>query len=278
MQTFYSKLQAGWDQKKFVCVGLDPDMKKFPDMFDRSRPIGSIIRFNMEIIDACKDIALAFKPQSSFYEAYGSAGLVALEETAAYLKFAAPSAVRILDAKRGDIGSTNEGYVSAIFDRMDFDAVTLHPTLGMEATKPFLDRKDKGCIILCRTSNPGAGEFQDLVLDRPGVPYLWEHVARQVAEEWNYNNNCALVVGATYPDETKKIREIAPNVPFLQPGFGAQGGEVATAVRNGRNASGGIICNSSRGIIFASKGSDYAEKSRQAALLFDGEIRATFAA
>jgi orotidine-5'-phosphate decarboxylase len=252
-------------------------------MFDRSRPIGSIIRFNMAIIDATKDIALAFKPQSSFYEAYGSAGAIALEETAAYLKFAAPNAVRILDAKRGDIGSTNEGYVSAIFDHMDFDAVTLHPTLGMEATKPFLDRKDKGCIILCRTSNPGAGEFQDVYVSisdsgREHQGPLYERFAVAVAHDWNYNNNCAIVVGSTYPRETKRIREIAPGLPFLMPGFGAQGGEVAIAVQNGCNAKGGMICNSSRGIIYASQGADYAEAARKAAQKFDAEIRDALAA
>lgn len=161
-----------------------------------------------------------------------------------------PGIVTILDAKRGDIGSTNEGYVSSIFDWFGFDAVTLHPYLGKEALAPFLERKEKGSIILCRTSNPGAGEFQDLVTES-GTPF-WQVVAERIRDDWNTNGNCLLVVGATYPKELRMIRSLAPDMIFLVPGVGTQGGDVREVVESGINADGmGIMINSSRNIIFS---------------------------
>lgn len=282
MNTFYSKLQAGWDQGKFVCVGLDPDPAKFPVHLDRQSH-SDIFSFNKAIIDATKDVAFAYKPQASYYEAFGSKGVAKLERTIEYIRSVAPNAVTILDAKRADIDSTNAGYVRSIFDHMGFDAVTLHPYLGERAMMPFLERADKGCIILCRTSNPGAAEFQDLLVDSPhaksGKEKMYRVVARNVAANWNkHSSNCAIVVGATYPDETKEIRDLVPELPFLMPGFGAQGGDESVAVPLGRTLRGGMICNSARGIIYAGSGEDFADKARAAAQTFDKKIRTALAA
>ena len=172
-----------------------------------------------------------------------------MKKTMEYLQSEYPSICTILDAKRGDIGNTNGGYISSIFDWLGFDAVTLHPYMGRESLQPFLDRADKTSIILCRTSNPGSGEFQDLLLD--GVP-LWLHVAQSVAREWNAHCNCMLVVGATYPDEMKRIREAVGDMTFLVPGVGAQGGDVKAVVEVGQTQDGlGLIIAASRSIIFA---------------------------
>jgi len=185
----------------------------------------------------------------AFYEARGEAGLAALAKTIDYLRAEFPDILTICDAKRADIGSTNQGYVEAIFDRLGFDAVTLNPYLGREALEPFLARADKGCILLCRTSNPGAGELQDLMVD--GKP-LWQIVAERVRDHWNTRGNCMLVAGATYPGELRQIRAIAGDMPLLVPGIGAQGGDVEQTARAGQTPDGrGMIINSSRGIIFA---------------------------
>ena len=216
--------------------------------------------FNKRIIDQTAQFAAAFKPNIAFYEAYGEQGLKELKLTMEYLQKNYPDIFTICDAKRADIGSTNEGYVKAIFDYFGFDAMTLHPYLGAEALEPFLSRKDKASIILCRTSNPGAGELQDLQSD--GKP-LWQIVAEKISKEWNKNNNCMLVVGATYPVELKKIREIAGDMTFLVPGVGAQGGSVKEAVQAGINSKGkGMIINSARGIIFAADPAAEAKKLR----------------
>jgi len=228
-------------------VGLDPVE---PGQFE----------FNKRIIDQTAQFAAAFKPNIAFYEAYGEQGLKELKLTMEYLQKNYPDIFTICDAKRADIGSTNEGYVKAIFDYFGFDAMTLHPYLGAEALEPFLSRKDKASIILCRTSNPGAGELQDLQSD--GKP-LWQIVAEKISKEWNKNNNCMLVVGATYPVELKKIREIAGDMTFLVPGVGAQGGSVKEAVQAGINSKGkGMIINSARGIIFAADPAAEAKKLR----------------
>lgn len=242
-----------------VCVGLDSDVGKLPKhLRGQTNPV---FAFNKAIVDATHDLVCAYKPNSAFYEGLGEQGLQELQMTCDYIRQTYPEIVLILDAKRADIGSTNEGYVKYAFDWLGADAITLHPYLGKEALKPFLDRKDKGCIILCRTSNPGAGEFQDLVVD--GEP-LYLRVARNIAIKWNLNKNCMLVVGATYPEELAKVREIAPDMTFLVPGIGAQGGDVEKTVKAGLNAKkSGMIINSSRGIIFVSNGSDFAEKARE---------------
>jgi orotidine-5'-phosphate decarboxylase len=233
--------------KTLLCVGLDSDLRKIPSSFLNS-PTPQF-DFNRSIIEQTHDLVSAYKPNLAFYEARGEAGLHELKLTLDYLHDQHPDIFTIADAKRADIGNTNLGYATAIFDWLGFDAVTLHPYLGQEALQPFLDRQDKTSIILCRTSNPGAGEFQDLVIDDHP---LWYHVAQKVAQEWNTNGNCMLVVGATYPAEMQRIRTLVGEMTFLVPGIGAQGGDVKKAVRAGRNSAGlGLIINSARDIIFA---------------------------
>ena len=261
---FYQKLDGIIQkQNSLVCVGLDSEISKIPAHLQSDKT--PQFTFNKAIIDATHDLVCAYKPNSAFYEARGVDGIAELKMTCDYIRQSHPEIVLILDAKRADIGSTNEGYVTYAFDWLGADAITLHPYLGKEALKPFLDRKDKGCIILCRTSNPGAGEFQDLKLDSGNQAIeLYQRVAEKVAKDWNYNGNCGLVVGATYPEELEIVRRIANDLPFLIPGIGAQGGDIEKTVKagvdeNGRNA----IINSSRGIIFASSGQDFLERARE---------------
>lgn len=235
-----------------VCVGLDSDFSKLPEVIKQLE--NPQFEFNKKIIDFTHDLVCAYKPNSAFYEALGNRGVAQLKMTCDYIQTTYPEIPIIIDAKRADIGNTNEGYVKYIFDYLQADAVTLQPYLGGEAIKPFLDRSDKGIIILCRTSNPGAGEFQDLVITsetKQSQP-LYKIVAKNVVEKWNANNNCLLVVGATYPQELEDVRKIAGDMTFLVPGIGAQGGEVEAAVKAGLNSKKkGMIINSSRGIIFA---------------------------
>lgn len=270
MTDFLQKLEQKWKEKKFVCVGLDPDFEKLPSSIKSAQKGESVFQFNKAVIDATADIVCAFKPQSAFYEVLNSDGWIALEKTVEYIHQKYPDVPVIMDAKRGDIGTTNQGYIEAFFTRMSCDAITLHPYLGSEALRPFLDLKDKGIIILVRTSNPGSGEFQDLLVD--GKP-LYQVVAARIAKEWNKNNNCAVVVGATYPEELKAVREIIGEMPILIPGIGAQGGDLEAAVKNGLNSKGGgIIISSSRGIIYASSGDDFAQAARQATLKLNQDI------
>jgi orotidine-5'-phosphate decarboxylase len=251
-----------------VCVGLDGDYNKLPEHL-KSLP-DPLFAFNKAIIDATADLVCSYKPNSAFYEAHGEDGMRQLKQTADYIHENYPDIPVILDAKRADIGNTNNGYVQFIFDYLGMDAVTLHPYLGSEALEPFLSRTDKGSIILCRTSNPGAAEFQDLISD--GQP-LYEHVARAVSSTWNKNDNCLLVVGATYPEEMKKIRSIAPNILFLVPGVGAQGGDVKAIMDNGIDSlNQGMIISSSRGIIYASSGTNFAEAARSETTKLKDEI------
>lgn len=234
MQTFRQKLEKIVKKNdSLLCVGLDQSS------FD----------FNKKIIDQTFDLVCAYKPNSAFYEAEGAKGIEELKKTCDYLKKNHPEIVIILDAKRADIGSTNEGYVKYAFDYLGVDAITLHPYLGSEAIKPFLERVDKSCIILVRTSNPGAGEFQDL---KVGKKPLYQVVAEKVSKDWNKNDNCLMVTGATYPKELSEIRKLAPKTTFLVPGVGAQGGDLEATLRAGLTKKGdGLIINSSRGIIFA---------------------------
>jgi len=247
-----------------LCVGLDSDFEKLPEKFKAME--NPQFEFNKYIIEETHEFAAVYKPNSAFYEARGDKGLQELKMTMDYLREKHPDIFTILDAKRGDIGNTNNGYVASIFDWLGFDAVTLHPYLGKEALLPFLERKDKGCIILCRTSNPGATEIQDLYIQGSifnpfrGIA-LWRVMAEKVSKEWNENNNCMLVVGATYPDEMKKIREITGDMTFLVPGIGAQGGDLQAVMKAGLNSEGlGLIINSSRGIIFSENPKAEAEK------------------
>jgi orotidine-5'-phosphate decarboxylase len=257
---FVEMLENKWNEGKFVCVGLDSDYAKLPETIRAYWDIGNaIFEFNKGIVDATQDLVGAYKPNSAFYEAYGQSGISALRDTISYIKSVAPDVPVILDAKRADIGNTNDGYVKFAFDECRADAITVHPYLGREAMKPFLDRGDKGVIVLARTSNPGASEFQDF---GEGTK-LYERVAQNVSDEWNYNGNCGLVVGATYPGELQRVREIAPNLPILIPGIGAQGGDLERTLEFGKDSKNqGMIINSSRGIIFASKGEDFAEAAR----------------
>ena len=246
-----------------LCVGLDADFNKIPERFLKME--FPQFEFNKWIIGETNGYAVAYKPNSAFYEARGDQGIKELKMTMDYLIKNYPDIFTILDAKRADIGNTNNGYVTSIFDWLGFDAMTLHPYLGKEALVPFLERKDKGCIILCKTSNSGAGEFQDLEVADPSTSLrarpLWQVIAEKVSKNWNKNNNCMLVVGATYPEAIKKIREIAGDMTILVPGIGAQGGDLKSVIKAGLNSKGlGLIINSSRDIIFSDNPKKEAQK------------------
>jgi orotidine-5'-phosphate decarboxylase len=258
--SFGEKLAASWKaMNSLVCVGLDPEPKKFPDRF-REAP-GGIFEFNKAIVDATRDLVCAYKPQFAHYAAYAAENQ--LEHTIDYIKATAPNAIVILDSKRGDIGSTAEQYAHEAFERYGADAVTVNPYLGRDSVEPFLKHDDKGVIILCRTSNPGAKDFQDLDV---GGKKLFQVVAERVSKEWNVAGNCMLVVGATYPDELADIRSRVGDLPFLVPGVGAQGGDVAKVMAKGKTAAGtGLVISSSRAILYASSGADFAEAARKAA-------------
>lgn len=240
----------------FVCVGLDSDLEKIPHHFLKKND--PIFEFNKAIILATNDLVCAYKLNIAFYEASGSKGLKSLKKSIDYLKKKHPQIPIIVDAKRGDIDNTNLGYIKLIFDYLNADAVTLHPYLGKESLLPFLSLKDKFFFILCRTSNPGAGEFQDLKVKGEK---LYQYVARRVSQNWNKNQNCGLVTGATYPQELKIIRQIVGQMPLLIPGIGQQGGDLKNSVRG---ASGGpFLINSSRGIIFADKTRHFDRRARE---------------
>jgi len=253
-------LQASRTNRSLLCVGLDPD----PDLM----PAVDVFQFNREIVDATSDLVCAYKPNLAFYEALGIEGLRALEKTIAYI----PKSIPIIgDAKRGDVGSTARAYARALFDTFGFDAATVNPYLGYDSIEPFIEYKEKGVFILCRTSNVGSVHFQALLLSETGVP-LFEVVAHR-AREWNTYGNIGLVVGATYPEELRRVRQLCPDIPLLIPGIGAQGGDLANAVRYGVDAQGQkAIISSSRQIIYASKGKDFAMAARAAALKLRDEI------
>lgn len=246
-----------------VCVGLDSNMDRLPDAYKQQEY--PQFAFNKYIIQQTHPYVSAYKPNIAFYESRGVQGWQELKMTLDYLRSEHPEILTICDAKRGDIGSTSEQYATAIFDQLGFDAVTLQPYLGQDALQPFLDRADKGCIILCRTSNPGSGEFQDLTIKKRSGKKLWQIIAEKVRDDWNTNNNCMLVVGATYPDELKSVRDLIGDMTLLVPGIGAQGGDIKDTVRAGMNHDGlGLIINSSRGIIFADDPSEAARSLRDA--------------
>jgi orotidine-5'-phosphate decarboxylase len=259
---------------RHLAVGLDPVPERIPQSVAPGAPAAErVVEFSRQIVEATADLAAAYKPNAAFYEALGEDGFHVLEETVATIRQRAPRAAVILDAKRADIGSTNAGYVAAAFEELGADAITVHPYLGGEALAPFLAREDKLVFVLARTSNPGAGEFQDLLTD--GLP-LYRYVARAVANDWNAAGNCGLVVGATYPAEMRAIRkDVPPPMPILIPGVGAQGGDVAAVVAANREAgSNAFLINAARSILYASDGKDFAEAARTAAQALDAEIRA----
>jgi orotidine-5'-phosphate decarboxylase len=267
---FADKLTEAWKQtNSLVCVGLDPEPRKLPDAF-RDAP-GGIYQFNKAIIDATRDLVCAYKPQFAHYAAHSAENQ--LEHTIDYIKSTCPNAIVILDSKRGDIGSTAEQYALEAFERYGADAVTVNPYLGRDSVEPFLKHADKGVIILCRTSNPGAKDFQDL---KVGTDHkLFQHVAETVAKEWNSAGNCMLVVGATYPDELADIRKRVGDLPFLVPGVGAQGGDVAKVMAAGKTGAGtGLVISSSRAILYASSGENFAEAARKAATELRDSINA----
>ncbi|MCD9030543.1 orotidine-5'-phosphate decarboxylase [Luteimonas sp. Y-2-2-4F] len=263
--SFVPALRARWrDADTLVCVGLDPEPAKFPARF--AGDPDAVFAFCRDIADATAAYACAFKPQIAHFAALGAED--ALERLIAHLHAAHPGIPVILDAKRGDIGSTARHYAAEAFDRYGADAVTANPYLGRDSLEPFLERADRGVVILCRTSNPGAGDLQDLIVSddgRGGRP-LYQRVAERVAGDWNGHGNCALVVGATWPEQLREVRAIVGELPLLVPGVGAQGGDAEAVVRNARSADGtGLMVSSSRAILYASAGDDYAEAAAAAA-------------
>ncbi len=273
-RNFRQMLEAQWAKGNFVCVGLDSEFGKIPVSVQRNHDrhvyvtANTIVDFNQSIVEATRDLVCAYKLNVAFYEAHGAEGITALHQTSTGIHTIAPNVPVILDAKRGDIGNTNAGYIQFAFDNLGADAITVHPYLGAEALQPFLAQANKGIIVLCRTSNPGAGEFQDLQVPtastQSGFEPLYRFVARRVADKWNKHGNCALVIGATYPQELREVRGLVGDMPILIPGIGAQGGDVQMSVTAGKDSRGaGFIINSSRGIIFASKGVDFAQAARR---------------
>jgi orotidine-5'-phosphate decarboxylase len=260
-KTFAERLaHAHHTSGSLVCVGLDPDAAKLPqDLGETSEPLYA---FNRRIVDATFDIAAAYKPQIAFYSAVGAEQQLA--SSIRYIRERAPAALVILDAKRGDIGNTAEAYVREAFDRYGADAVTVNPYMGGDSVRPFLARKDRGALLLCRTSNSGAKDFQDLSFD--GLP-LYRHVARHAASHWNQHGNLMLVVGATVPREMAELRAAHPHVPFLVPGIGAQGGDLKATLAAGLDAQGaGLLLSASRSIIYAGGGSAAAIRAAAAEL------------
>jgi orotidine-5'-phosphate decarboxylase len=271
MSAFLTQLTASWARNdSLVCVGLDPELERFPpQVADQPSPI---FQFNKAIVDATADLVCAYKPQFAHYAAYEAEDQ--LERTIEYIHRTYPGLPVILDSKRGDIGNTAERYAIEAFERYGADAVTVNPYLGGDSLEPFLRREDRGVIVLCRTSNPGARDLQDLTVG-DGGRRLYHVVAEIAAARWNSRGNCLLVVGATYPQELAEIRRIVGEMPLLVPGVGAQGGDVAQVVRNGQTAAGtGLLVSSARAILYASGGNDFAAAARGAALALRDQINA----
>lgn len=264
---FKKLLKAQWAHNKFLCVGLDPDLEKIPSSSAKGSNISeTIASFNRAIIDATKDIVCAYKPNPAFYEAHGLEGWKALEETITYIRAVAPDVPVILDAKRGDVSHTNKSYAVMAFDSLKADALTVQPYAGGEALTPFFERKDKGIFWLVRTSNPGAGEFQDLRIDGEEL----YKITSRAATRWNTNGNCGVVVGTTYPEELAAVRAIVGDMPILMPGTGAQGGDLTASVKAGGKR---IIMVAGRAILYASHGTDFAEAARAKAEEFHSGIQ-----
>jgi orotidine-5'-phosphate decarboxylase len=267
--TFLDQLRTAERQNgSLLCVGLDPEPAKFPDVYrgDASK----IYDFCAAIVDATADLVIAFKPQIAYFAAHRAEDQ--LEQLMAHMRRAAPQVPVILDAKRGDIGSTAEQYAKEAFERYGADAVTLSPFMGFDSIQPYLKYHGKGAFLLCRTSNPGGDDFQNQRLASvDGQPLLYEHIARLAQGPWNLNGQLGLVVGATYPAEIERVRALAPTVPLLIPGVGAQGGDAAATVKAGWRAENGdtvapIIVNSSRAVLYASAAEDFASLARREAL------------
>ncbi|PIM54790.1 orotidine-5'-phosphate decarboxylase [Roseateles chitinivorans] len=274
---FMQKLQAAERlNDSLLCVGLDPDPARFPAPWKGDA--GRIYDFCAAIVDATKDLVSAFKPQIAYFAAHRAEDQ--LEQLMAHMKRNAPHVPVILDAKRGDIGATAEQYAREAFERYQADAVTLSPFMGRDSVEPYLRYPDKGTFLLCRTSNPGGDDWQmQRLADVPGQPRLFEHLAAIAQGEWNTNGQLGLVVGATYPKEIERVRALAPTLPLLIPGVGAQGGDAAATVAAGwRRDAGTVIVNSSRAVLYASAGEDFAAAARRVALATRDTLRPTAAA
>jgi orotidine-5'-phosphate decarboxylase len=255
--------QAEQRNRSLLCVGLDPEPSRFPAELKGNA--NKIYDFCARIVDATADLVIAFKPQIAYFAAHRAEGQ--LERLMEHMRRVAPTVPIILDAKRGDIGSTADQYALEAFERYGADAVTLSPFMGFDSVQPYLKYPDKGAFLLCRTSNPGGDDLQNQRLASvPGEPLLYEHVAGLAAGAWNLNGQLGLVVGATYPNELARVRDIAPTAPLLIPGVGAQGGDAAATVKAAWRPNAPIVVNSSRAILYASAGSDFAQAARIEAL------------
>jgi orotidine-5'-phosphate decarboxylase len=270
MSGFIQQLTQAWaTNDSLVCVGLDPEIERLPASL--AAEASPIFQFNKAIIDATADLVCAYKPQFAHYAAYEAEDQ--LERTIEYIHRAYPAIPVILDSKRGDVGNTAERYALEAFERYAADAVTVNPYLGGDSLEPFLKYESKGVIILCRTSNPGARDVQDLQV---GSRRLYHAIAELIAQRWNTRGNCMMVVGATYPRELAEIREIAGEIPFLVPGVGAQGGDVVQVVKNGCTRNGtGLVISSSRAILYSSSGPDFSTAARKAASALRDQINAS---
>lgn len=271
--TFTQQLQSAWaSQGSMLCVGFDPDPKRLPAVF-QGKPEG-IFEFCREISDATADTVCSFKPQFAYFASQRAEAQ--LEKLTRYLKDKYPHIPVILDSKRGDIGSTADHYALEAFERYGADAVTVNPYMGFDTIEPYLKHADKGVIVLCRTSNPGGSDLQFLNVAPNGEP-LYLHVAKLAAQQWNASGQISLVVGATFPEEIAKVRAIVGKMPLLIPGIGAQGGDIDATVKAGSipNKPGtGMMINSSRAILYASSGSDFAEAARKVAITTRDALRA----
>jgi orotidine-5'-phosphate decarboxylase len=271
---FTNALAMRWrNSDSLVCVGLDPEPARFPPYL-RGVP-DAIFAFCRDIVDATAELVCCYKPQIAHFAAHRAED--ALERLIAHIHVEHPGIPVILDAKRGDIGSTAQHYAAEAFDRYGADAVTLNPYLGRDSVQPFLDRPDKGAILLCHTSNPGSTDLQELTVrgaNGSELP-LYQHVAAMIANDWNATGNCALVVGATWPEQLRQVRALVGEIPLLVPGVGTQGGDVEAVVRNGVTRNGeGLIISSSRAILYAGSGKDFADAARRAALALRDQINA----
>lgn len=266
---FHQLLRDAWHRAdSMLCVGLDPDSARFPTHLDGNPD--ALFHFCREIVDATADVVCAFKPQIAYFASQRAEEQ--LERICAHIREAYPDVLLILDAKRGDIGPTAEHYAREAFRRYGAHVVTVNPYLGTDSVEPFLRVDGHGVFVLCRTSNPGSGDFQSLTVD--GEP-LYQHVARRVATEWNDIGECGLVVGATYPTELAEVRRIVGDLPLLVPGIGAQGGDIAATVRAGADSTGyGMVVNSSRAVLYASAGRDFADAARAEAVATRDALRA----
>lgn len=267
--TFTEKLSLAWKkQDSLLMVGLDPDPRKFPDEYKNQA--NKIKDFCIKIVDATAPFVCGFKPQIAYFSANQAEDQ--LQDICEYIRTKYPHLPIVLDAKRGDIGSTAQQYAREAFERYQADAVTVNPYMGRDSVQPYIDYGDKGVIILCRTSNIGGADLQDIRLAN-GTP-LYLHIADQVARVWNTNGQCALVVGATYPEEIEQVRKRVADMPLLVPGIGVQGGDIRATVQAGRTKNGtGMMINSARAILYASAADDWAEAAAKTARATCGAIR-----